>query len=84
MKEGDGYKYLGVPEADGMLEDQMKRKTGKEYLRRVRKVAESKLNGGNLVCAMNTWAVSLVRYEEGIIVWKEQELQELDAEQEDY
>ena len=71
MKEGDGYKYLGVLEADGMLQDQMKRKIRKEYLRRVRKVAQSKLNGGNLIRAMNTWAVSLVRYEEGIIIWKE-------------
>ena len=30
MKEGDGYKLLGVLEVDSMLHDQMKRKTGKE------------------------------------------------------
>ena len=38
-----------------MLHVQMKRKIGKKYFR-VRKVAQSKLNGGN------TWAVLLVRY----------------------
>ena len=30
--------------------------------RRLRKVLKSKLNGGNLVCGVNTWAVSLLRY----------------------
>ena len=48
MREIEGYKYLGVLEADGMLHDTMKKKIAKEYLRRVRKVAQSKLNGGNL------------------------------------
>ena len=66
MREGEGYKYLGVLEADGMLHDTMKTKIGKEYLRRVRKVAQSKLNGGNLIRAINTWAVSLVRYSGGV------------------
>ena len=28
----------------------------KEYIRRLRKVLRSKLNGGNLVCGVNTWA----------------------------
>ena len=79
MREGEGYKYLGVLEADGMLHDTMKTKIGKEYLRRVRKVAQSKLNGGNLICAINTWAVSLVRYSRGIVDWKKQELQDLDC-----
>ena len=78
MRESEGYKYLGVLEADGMLHHTMKKKIGKEYLRRVRKVAQSKLNGGNLVRAINTWAVSLVRYSGGIVDWKKQELQDLD------
>ena len=47
IREIEGYKYLGVLEADGMLHDTMKKKIA-EYLRRVRKVAQSKLNGGNL------------------------------------
>ena len=33
MGENEGYKYLGVLEADGMLHHQMKDKIGKEYLR---------------------------------------------------
>ena len=56
----------------------MKTNIGKEYFRRVRKVTQSKLNGGNLIRAINTWAVSLVRYSGGIVDWKKQELQDLD------
>ena len=55
LKEREGYKYLGVLEADVMLYKQMKEKIKKEYLRRVRKVAQSKLNGANLIQAVNTW-----------------------------
>ena len=77
MRGNEGYKYLGVLEADGILQDQIKRKIGKEYLCRVRKVARSKLNGGNLIHAINTWAVSLVRNAGNIIDWKTQELQDL-------
>ena len=53
----------------------MKRTVKKEYLRRVRKVLESRLNGGNLIAAINTWAVSLLRYAAGFIDWTHEELQ---------
>lgn len=65
-------------EADGMLHDTMRKKIAMKYLRRVRKVAQSKLNGGNLIRAINTWVVSLVRYSGGIVDWKKQELQDVD------
>ena len=65
LKEGEGYKYLGVLEACVMLRRQIKEKIKKEYLRRVRKVAPSKLNRGNLIQAINMWAVSLIRYAGG-------------------
>ena len=78
LKKGEGYKYLGVMEADVMLHRQMKEKVKKEHLQRVRKVAQSKLYRGNLIQAINTWAVSLIRYAGGIIEWTKQELKELD------
>ena len=34
----------------------------KEYIRMLRKVLKSKLDGGNFVRGVNTWAVSLLRY----------------------
>ena len=53
LQEGESYKYLGILEADMFLEEKMKLIVLKEYIRRLRKVLKSKLNGGNLVCGVN-------------------------------
>ena len=50
----------------------------KEYIRRLRKVLKSKLNGGNLVHGVNTWAVSLLRYSAAFVSWRKSELQAID------
>ena len=42
-------------------------KTLSEYNKRVRKILKSKLNGGNIIKAINSWAVPVVRYTAGII-----------------
>ena len=39
---------------------------------------KSKLNGGNLVEGVNTWAVSLLRYSAAFIIWRKCELQAID------
>ena len=62
LQEGESYKYLGILEADKFLGEKMKLNVSKEYIRRLRKVLKSKLNGGSLVRGVNTWAVSLLRY----------------------
>ena len=56
----------------------MKLNVSKEYIRRIRKVLKSKLNGGNLVRGVNTWAVSLLRYSEAFVSWRKSELQAID------
>ena len=61
-QEGESYKSLGILEADKFLEEKMKLNVSKDYIRRIRKILKSKLNGGNLVRRVNTWAVSLLRY----------------------
>ena len=73
-----GYKYLGVIESENVRSKEMKEKVGNEYRRRVRKVCESKLNGHNKIMAINTWAVSLLRYSAGIVDWNVDELKDLD------
>ena len=47
-------------------------------IRRLRKVLESKQNDGNLVCGVNTWAVSLLRYLAAFVNWRKSELQAID------
>ena len=63
----DGYKYLGILEADGVKHEEMKDQIKEEYIRRVRNILKSKLNGGNIISAINSRAVSIVRYGAGII-----------------
>ena len=78
LQEGESYKYLGILEADKFLEEKIKLNVSKEYIRRLRKVLKSKLNGGNLVHGVNTWAVSLLRYSAAFISWSKSELQAID------
>ena len=54
LQEGESYKYLGILEADKFLEGKMKLNILKEYVRKLRKVLKSKLNGGNLLRGVNT------------------------------
>ena len=56
----------------------MKLNASKKYNRRIRKVLTSKLNGGNLVRGVNTWAVSLLRYSGAFVSWRKSELQAID------
>ena len=78
LQEGESYKYLGILKADKFLEEKMKLNVSKEYIRRLRKVLKSKLNGGNLVRGVNTWAVSLLRYSAAFASWRKSELQATD------
>ena len=57
----------------------MKLNVLKEYIRRLRKVLKSKLNGGKLVLGVHTWAVSLLRYWAAFVSWRKSELQPIDS-----
>ena len=62
LKEGEVYKYLGILQADEVQVKEMKGKVGSEYRRRVRKIPETKLNGGNVIKGINTRAIPVLRY----------------------
>ena len=49
-----------------------------EYLRRVRKVLATKLNGGNIIKEINTRVVPLLKYSAAFIDWNCAELTRLD------
>ena len=78
LEEGDGYKYLGILDADDLKHAHMKEGISKEYLRSIRKILKSKLNGGNVVRAINARAVSIIHYGAGIVKWTKEELRKLD------
>ena len=81
MKEVDenGYKYLGVLQAEVDKNKEMKKKVGDEYMRRVKLLARSKLYAGNMIKGINAWAVGVIRYSAGIVDWTSCELKKLDV-----
>ena len=50
------------------------RKNKKEYLRRTRKLLETKLCSRNLIIEINTWVIPLVRYSGPFLKWTRRKL----------
>ena len=78
LGENETYKYLGILEGDTIKQVEMKDKIRKEYLRRTRKLLETKLSSRNLIKGINTWTVPLVRYSGPFLKWTRDELKQMD------
>ena len=65
-------------QTDKIEENKMKVKFGKKYLRGLKLVLKSKLNGKNKIVAINTWTISVLRHGAGLINWNEEERHKLD------
>ena len=76
--KNETYKYLGILEVDTIKQVEMKDKIRKEYLRRTRKLLETKHFSRNLIKGINTWAVPLVRYSGPFLKWTIDELKQMD------
>ena len=55
-------KFLGILQANNIIHIELKGKIQKEYYKRVRQLISSKLNGGHTIRAINSRALSLVRF----------------------
>ena len=73
-----GYKYLEMLQLDSIINREMKEKVKSEYIRRVKKLLTSQLNGGNVIAGMNAWAVGIIRYGAGVLDWTKEELKSID------
>ena len=65
-------------ECDAIKHREVKKLVSDEYTKRLKRMLRSKLNGGNLMRAINTYAVSEVRYTAGIVNWIREELETID------
>ena len=68
-----GYKYLGVLELDKIMCDEMRRKLKKVYQKRITLLMKTHLNRKNLFLALNTWAITLIRYSAAFLDWTKEE-----------
>ena len=78
LTENETYKYLSILDADTIKQVEMKDKIQKEYLRRTRKLRETKLSSRNLIKEINTCAVPLVRYFGTFLKWTRDEHKQMD------
>lgn len=53
-------------EIDKVMKKEMKTQFLEEYMRRIKLIVKSKLNGKNEISVLNTWSVSVLRYVAGI------------------
>ena len=58
----ESYKFSEILGAHTIKQVEMKEKIKKEYLRRTKKLLETKLSFKNLIKGINTWALPLVSY----------------------
>ena len=72
-----GYKYLGILELDKIMCDEMKRKVKEVYQKRITLLMKTHLNGKNLFLALNTWAITVIRYSAAFLDWMKEETKEL-------
>ena len=68
---------MGIIEREEIKHQEMKEKIKKEYIKRLKAILKSKLNSGNTVKAINSWAVPVIRYSAGIVDWKNPELRNM-------
>ena len=65
-------------EPDRFKNLEMKEKVRKEYFCRIKKILKSKLNSDNVVPAINSRVVAVIRYSVGLINWAKDKLRLID------
>ena len=63
----------------GGMNREMKEKVKSKYIRRVKMLLRSQLNGGNVIAGINTWAVGIIRHGAGVLDWMKEELKSIDV-----
>ena len=78
-EEKEIYKYLGILETDTIKQAYIReKKIKKEFLRRTRKLLETKLYSRNILKEINTFADLLVRYSGLFLKWTREEIKQME------
>jgi hypothetical protein len=80
LNKGEFYKYLGINQSNHIQHSIIKEYLEKQFYLRIKSILKSKLNGNNLIKAVNTYAVPLLTYSFGIIKWSKTNLQNINIQ----
>jgi hypothetical protein len=68
LNKGEFYKYLGINQSNHIQNSIIKENLQKQFYLRIKSILKSKLNGNNLIKAVNTYAVPLLTYSFGMYI----------------
>jgi hypothetical protein len=68
LNKGEFYKYLGINLSNHIQNSIIKENLQKQFYLRIKSILKSKLNGNNLIKAVNTYAVPLLTYSFGMYI----------------
>ena len=74
----ESYKYLGIIQSYGNHYKEVRDKATSEYRKRIRLILKSQLSGKNIVTAINTFAVPVIRYTAAMVSWRNEDIRSLD------
>jgi len=77
MNEDDMYRYLGHMQAKQIKHARMKQKLGEEYLNCTKSILKTKLNGKNMIKAINTYVTPVLTFSFRMVKWTPTDLQNL-------
>lgn len=81
LEGSQGYKYLGILEdSSSVIKKETFIKVKNEILQRVEKICMTKLNGVNMIRAINEHAISVINYHVGLLKLEPEEYKRLDFE----
>jgi hypothetical protein len=80
LNKGEFYKYLGINQSNHIKHSIIKENLEKQFYLRIKSILKSKLNGNNLIKAVNTYAVPLLTYSFGVIKWSKTNLQNINIQ----
>ena len=79
LKPEESYKCLEVTEGDGIQNSSMRKKIRKECFRRVRSILRSELNARNIIDAINSLTLPVVKYSFTVINWSLNKIEKVDT-----
>ena len=81
LNADQGYKYLGITEnRRSEIAEETFEKIRAEIMKRVRSLSKTRLNGRNIIKAINEYALSVINYYIGVIPLQHAHYERLDDE----
>jgi hypothetical protein len=80
LNKGEFYKYLGINQSNHIQHSIIKENLEKQFYLRIKSILKSKLNGNNLIKAVNKYAVPLLTYSFGVIKWSKTNLKNINIQ----